>query len=587
MATSSTFPQGRSNSNAEAVLQARLLIQSDIDVYLHAICDLKSRLNALTPIGSLPPELLSEILVCVAFAEYSSGYTYRTLSWIKASHICRLFRATALATPRFWSYLRVTKSRAVAELLPLSKTVPLHVATYMDYHSEVDDRSLALQNIVGHSHRLRELHFEGLTQGIQAFFSKNVPRLDILETLVLKTAGANTFYPGFGNLLAFVPTVPSKDVAPRLRYLELHQLPFRWSEFAHCSPSLTTLIVSTRQPTDSAYQLLPNAGTLEELFTAFEAIAPRLERLEIENTLPRSGLDIARTASGSPSTSQLPTPSRSISMPALKKFCLGGETLYVAHVLAHVALPSTVTLNINVRGYLGNRELMHSLLAKFPAENPLLLAEIMSLRLEPLTIFGWRCRGVRADASLRVAFLDHDRDALTHILHNSGPLFARAKDLRLNGLITFIKWAKLFAHFVSVETLSLNEHPFGDFFPALMTPHRLSDGRPYTSLPYLRVLTLQEFRFNLPRDGLEPFDELLDWTIFRCNYYLPIDKLVLSECRYASASHIERLRDVVVDVEWDEWERESTTEEEEESDEYPGSSEDSYFGYRYGYHEEY
>lgn len=52
------------------MLQARLDIQSDIDSHTRTIIDLKSTLNTLTPIGSLPPELLSEILVHCAVDDY-------------------------------------------------------------------------------------------------------------------------------------------------------------------------------------------------------------------------------------------------------------------------------------------------------------------------------------------------------------------------------------------------------------------------------------------------------------------------------------------------------------------------------------
>lgn len=86
------------------MLQARLDIQSDIDRYTRAIIDLKSRLNTLTSIGRLPPELLSEILVRGVInddSRHTVQYYYGHIPWIRLSHVCRHFRAVALSTPRF------------------------------------------------------------------------------------------------------------------------------------------------------------------------------------------------------------------------------------------------------------------------------------------------------------------------------------------------------------------------------------------------------------------------------------------------------------------------------------------------------
>ncbi|OJT15399.1 hypothetical protein TRAPUB_8048 [Trametes pubescens] len=163
--------------DASPVLRARLDIQSDIAMYARAIVDLKSRLNTLTPIGRLPPELLSEILVRGVIDEddrWPSDHYYNRLAWIRLTHICRHFRAVALSTPRFWSHLRLVKSEVFAELLARSKSTPLHIKAHVDAGSKRADRMSALEMLLPHSHRIKELHIDGPSKLLQSFCTKTV-----------------------------------------------------------------------------------------------------------------------------------------------------------------------------------------------------------------------------------------------------------------------------------------------------------------------------------------------------------------------------------------------------------------------------
>ncbi len=163
-------------------------------------------------------------------------------------------------------------------------------------------------------------------------------------------------------------------------------------------------------------------------------------------------------------------------------------------------------------------------------------------------------------------------------------MFARVQKLRLAGLFTSVKWANVFTRFPSVQTLIMDEHPWDNMLPALTTTRRLQDGRVYVTAPVLRAMHLSQFRFSMPSDDLEPFDDLLDFAIFRCNYGAPIEEIHLSACKYATEEKVERLREVVVDVQWDEWEMDVTTEEEEyDSDEELDYSDSDYGRRHYGF----
>ncbi|EIW57417.1 uncharacterized protein TRAVEDRAFT_48456 [Trametes versicolor FP-101664 SS1] len=552
------------------VLQARLDIQSDIDIYARAIIDLKTRLNTLTPIGRLPPELLSEILVRGVIDEddrWPSDHYYSRLAWIKLAHVCRHFRAVALSTPRFWSHLRLVKSDVFAELLTRSKSAPLHIKAHVDGGSKRGDRMTALEMLLPHSHRIKELHIDGPSKAIQSFCTKTVSPFDALEKLDLATPVDPYFDMSDyqSHLPAVVPILASSAPPPQLRHLELLRFPFRWDDLLFSSKTLTTLVVTGVNVRNTRGVSLPDVGTFDALFSALESAAPRLEALTIEDAIPKLGF----TAS---SPVQLPLPSRTIPLSSIKSICLAGDAAYVAHLLNHISSPSTASLHVTVRNQLGIQELAQCVAAHMSNRPPFLSVVLASSGPDPFILSGWTQLGASRDALLRMTFgLISAGDYLVPILQGLGTFFWHVQKLRISGmfaLLTMNKWTNVFTRFPSIRTLVLDEHPWGDMLPALTTTRRLQSGRVYVTAPVLSALHLSQFRFSMPSDDLEPFDELLDFAIFRCNYGAPIDEIHLNACKYATEEKVERLREVVVDVQWDEWEMDVTTEEEEyDSDE--------------------
>lgn len=239
---------GRATPATGAMPQAWLDIQSDIDVYARAIIDLKSRQNTHTRIGSLPPELLSEILVREViddYHEHSHSY-YNRLPWIRLTHVCRHFRAVALSTPRFWGYLRLVKSEFLAELLTRSKSVPLYIKARVDAGSDRADHILGLEKLLPHSHRIRQLHIEGPPQLIQPFCYKTVFPFDALVKLQLTSIPA--LYGGYPHdlaqhLPAVDPVLASSTPPARLCHLEVRKIPFSWNDPIFASPTLITLMI--------------------------------------------------------------------------------------------------------------------------------------------------------------------------------------------------------------------------------------------------------------------------------------------------------------------------------------------------------
>ncbi|OJT10892.1 hypothetical protein TRAPUB_12576 [Trametes pubescens] len=545
-----------SNLYPDIILQARQDIESDIDIYTRAIVDLKSRLNTLTQICRLPPELLSEILVDDAMEVYHSTGPLHTsgFAWIRLAHVCRHFRAVALNTPRFWSYLQITKGGTFAELVARSKNAPLHINAHIHFSTKAD-RILSLDVLLQHSHHIKELRLDSSVEVIQGFCAKSASGFAILERLHLSAGWSSAAY---GNgAPPPIPTITSaRDTPSRLRHLKLWRLPFRWSDPVFSSRNLTTLVVVGKQAGERHSASFRNVGSFDDLFSALVVVAPRLKVLDITDALPAQGLSTT-------SPIALPRPSRSIPFPVLKSLCLAGEGLPLAHLHNHLSITSTASLHLTARNNLGGKELAQSVATNISEKLRLLALCITSPEDGSLLLSGWAHTRTSSDCDADSPFQMHFPSELSSVVlllpvcQGAGNLFAHVQELRLSGTFMQPTWTDVFSRFASVKTLIVDEHPHGDFFHALTT----LDHVPF---PSLNVLDLSGFRFSLAGNMHQPFEDLLDWAIFRCNSSIPVDTIRLRACRYASAKRIEALKEVVVHVKWDDWEMESTTEEEDE-----------------------
>lgn len=540
------------------MLQARLDIESDIDVHIRAISDLRTRLNTLTPIGSLPPELLSEILVHCAVDDYrgaSNIYPDR-LSWTKLSHVSRHFRAVALSTPEFWSYLRLRRSQVFAELLARSMGAPLHVTAHPNTRSRWDaDRTLALNMLLPHSRRIRELNLEGSYRFIQSFCSKTI-FFDILEKLRLTVQSRRVSHLSDSELRpalsAFVPVLTSSTAPPRLRHLELRGLPpFCWDDVIFSSPTLTTLVVTANDSgTDQYGSPSPKVTSFNALCSALAAVAPSLEVLELGQTIPQQSLTVA-------SPLQLPLSSQTIRLSSIKHIRLDGDARCIARLLNRISSPSTAALQVLACSWLGDKELMQSIATHMSERTPFSSIHLHShghTELTPYILSGWTSFDTTVDALLKVGFhpLYSRDDAFSRVLQYSGSLCERAQELRLSGTPMSAKWADVFTRFPRMRKLVLDAQPsnWADMLSALMTARRLEDGEVSVLAPSLRVIHLSYFNHSRTSDDLQSSYGLLDLAIFRCNCGVPIDKICLDECQYLTTKEVERLKEVVVDVQW-------------------------------------
>jgi hypothetical protein len=120
-----------------------------------------SRLNALAPIASLPPEILSHIfLFCVAnCCEWNSD-----LGWLVVAQVTHQWRETALGCPELWANI-VFRRKLAPIMLARSKMVPLVIRAVIDNNKHFEPR-LVRANIS----RVGVLDVRGSQASLETFF---------------------------------------------------------------------------------------------------------------------------------------------------------------------------------------------------------------------------------------------------------------------------------------------------------------------------------------------------------------------------------------------------------------------------------
>ncbi|PIL24874.1 hypothetical protein GSI_12761 [Ganoderma sinense ZZ0214-1] len=541
------------------------------------ILTLKTRLNSFIHINQLPSEILARILVAHAEDHYRSATgrwdksVFTSPRWIKLAHVCRHWRDVALDTPRFWSFVYVRRPKTFHALLPLSKSAPLHIDLTLDpsIWSGAEAWKSATDLIGKQSHRLRELRFAATSNQVKMLAEKmGHSSMGWLEKLVLSHSNSKATDAGGSEPLQFLQ--PTTGRTPHLRHLEIRHLLVTWTDPVFC-PTLTTLTVVA--PKSSRNPATP-IGTFEQFLDALRAMAPSLVDLKLEECMPR----LLSTAEHSTST-------RAIPLTSLQHLTISDTMGDCIRLLDHLCVNPTTTLNIFAIGVTETPRLVEILSAHVSRSTPLLALQIIFP--QPTSSFVDITCHCNADLSLfrgrpainlllRTSPSDEAREQpLTAVLKASKTLFSRVQTLHLtaqNGLD--VSWKRLFPRLYSVETLSISGDPGKGFFKALCNVRRVQKGQVWATfvpLRRLRKLDLDDVRFRnslwgYERGAGEFFDQLRDWAILRCNYGVPLERLNIWECKYMDATDVTLLKQIIVEVEWDEWERGSTDEEDDDDD---------------------
>ncbi|VDB96756.1 unnamed protein product [Peniophora sp. CBMAI 1063] len=123
-------------------------LQRDAIVLQNMLRETHSRLNQLSLISSLPPEILGIIFSCSAELDQPrASYTSApgSLGWVRLTHVCKAWRDICIATPSLWAYSLGRLPRAVLVFLERAgEHVPLRFYLSQDWDTWITGhRSIA------------------------------------------------------------------------------------------------------------------------------------------------------------------------------------------------------------------------------------------------------------------------------------------------------------------------------------------------------------------------------------------------------------------------------------------------------------
>ena len=213
--------------NAAVMSAAQTRILDEIAMHAQKTVALKVSLNALVPICRLPHEILSEIFIALVRCDHNNPCIRRScLRWIEVAHVCHRWREVALASPGFWSFIRVSNPEILSQLVARSKDCPLHV----DLHEGHCNFNVTTLDILSrHIHRAQELSMKATAETIRALFKKvdGTKRFLHLQSLDLSTEKSRHMsYHRPKPLPSPMHFSQTLDLTARLRHLTLECLPF-------------------------------------------------------------------------------------------------------------------------------------------------------------------------------------------------------------------------------------------------------------------------------------------------------------------------------------------------------------------------
>ncbi|KAH9857358.1 hypothetical protein C2E23DRAFT_807649 [Lenzites betulinus] len=557
-----------------ALFTTRKALENEIATHTRAIIDLKGRLNTMTTIARLPPELLSEIFLQITKEAYDDHRdchrpyygASRFYAWVRVAHVCHSWRSVALNTPRLWGYVILTRRQVVEDVLALSKKAPLLVSASL--MNTADERAQIMDKIAQESARLQELRLSGPARFVQDLCSKLTGTANILETLALSDNGDH-FHSNAGDTT--LSAVFRRARFQRLRSLEMRRLLFNWAAPIFSS-SLTRLILSCSSGSQSLI------GSFDELLSALQTMH-NLEFLELEDAIPP--LPVGVTA--------LPTPQCTVALPKLRRITLIGQSLDCANLIHHLSLSPTTRTTVVGRGNGGAQQLISVVGERVVRDKPLLTVRLSRMYGTKLQLRGWR-KVVEQGALEPCVELQLDALAYpslaSHLVRDS-KMLPKVRNLEIDSQYHDWRWRDVFTGMPNLRTLSVCGDVRNDFVAALSVTRKGKKNRPPSMiLPHLRVVNFTGTRMcNPDYDHVPEFlDKLEDWLLLRCNYNLPIDKLRLTDCLNFCEEDAARLDGVVPYLDWDGLEQyESEDEEDEDEDE------DMFYeeGWDYDYYDDY
>ncbi|KAI0318441.1 hypothetical protein OF83DRAFT_21102 [Amylostereum chailletii] len=358
-----------------------------------------------TPIDTIPSDILDFVFsICVAAEppiSSASIHVSRSLGWIRLTHVCRMWRHTALHNPLLWTNLVLSLGpRWLEEGIKRAQAVPL-LLDQPSSSASTRPRNLTgvLADALHHSHRIRTVHFDRAYQHSTALVPFLNTPAPALESLSLSTNDD----PGWIYTL-FLPARLFAGDAPRLCRIALTDYHFQWHSFAPLGASLTHLVLRRASPRQSASRTTvrprdPADGrtsSWEEMIRTFDVL-PNLEVLVLAHCLPTPSnvrtLDAPQAVAEDSGMARLPS---------LKKLVLEGGVDACARLLSHLEVPPSANVFLRcltgVRGVVRHADELLPLLAQ-RAASPQSLELSFSISDREIMMSAWGERAAGEEGS--------------------------------------------------------------------------------------------------------------------------------------------------------------------------------------------
>ncbi|KAH9043540.1 hypothetical protein EDB83DRAFT_2677433 [Lactarius deliciosus] len=315
--------QSSSPGQAKSREYQQQAIDAEIKSLEGSIRALKLRRNALTPISSLPTEVITTIfsfLIPVAPSPFTIlGEKPDHLSWLRVARVCHHWREIALNQPLFWSHVDFTvlTSAGAAGVLALAKTAPLYLEARVPVGRWDDARFSAFQKEL----QARVSHICHLAISADHFHLRKT-----LEELYSPAPTLEFFSLSNDGVIpsrVFVLDTLFDGTTPRLSHLQLQKCDISWKSPLLKGLKYLEIDVPSR---DARPSLTDWLDALDEM--------PQLKMLDLHSASPIAPPG-ALLSSGI---------ERTITLASLAQLSISGSVRDCGLALAHLLLPALTRL---------------------------------------------------------------------------------------------------------------------------------------------------------------------------------------------------------------------------------------------------
>ncbi|KAI0040267.1 hypothetical protein FA95DRAFT_1683878 [Auriscalpium vulgare] len=279
----------------------RKTLQGEIDATRRHLSKLCSQLNALSPIGTLPTEVLARIFeyhrVQQPFAPaqrtaakrvktvLGPGRALKFLGWIATTHVSRRWREVALGHHLLWSVVPLDMGPFWADLmLERAHLVPLEIVKGPNTSLRHWHLTKLTYIVTHHLHHIRTLDLQGL-QSEQ--YDRQLKMKEALSSLLFTQSGAPcletlSLRADDTDMVPCLPPTIFANTVPMLKTVVLVNFPLPWTSLTR--GQFTNLHIEISQYCSHSNMATIHVPPMEQVIDVLEH-SPALQHLHLERCL--------------------------------------------------------------------------------------------------------------------------------------------------------------------------------------------------------------------------------------------------------------------------------------------------------------